>query len=153
MLFSWSRSGAFLLFRRSLYLEIYQKKKSRNCWQNPDVNYRMGNEVSPIAVNEGTRWTNLLLTHLSELIQLLPQLHHLHPEHPPAFWQCVVIRVLLQSFKFDSMKSYLKKDSDQFRLLLLKKTWRSRQGVTSLKHMWHTILTIGYFFFSIPISL
>lgn len=81
----------------------------------------MGNEVSPIAVNEGTRWTNLLLTHLSELIQLLPQLHHLHPEHPPAFRQRIVIRMLLQSFKFDSMKSYFKKDSDQFRLFFIKK--------------------------------
>lgn len=69
----------------------------------------MGNEVSPIAVNEGTRWTNLQLTHLSELIQLLPQLHHLHPEHPPAFRQRIVIRVLLQSFKFDSIMSYYKK--------------------------------------------
>lgn len=81
----------------------------------------MQNEASPIAVTEGTRWTNLLLTHLSELIQLLPQLHHLHPEHPPAFRQCVVIRVLLQSFEFDSMKLYLKKDSDQFRLFFVKK--------------------------------
>lgn len=81
----------------------------------------MGNEVSPIAVNEGTRWTNLLLTHLSELIQLLPQLHHLHPEHPPAFRQRIVIRVLLQSFKFDSIMSYYKRDSDQFRLFFIKK--------------------------------
>lgn len=95
------------------------KKKSRNCRQDPDENYRMQNKVSPIAVTEGTRWTNLLLTHLSELIQLLPKLHHLHPEHPPAFRQCVVIRMLLQSFKFDSMKSYFKKGSDQFRLFFI----------------------------------
>lgn len=78
-------------------------------------------KISVVAVNEGTRWTNLLLTHLSELIQLLPKLHHLHPEHPPAFRQRVVIRVLLQSFEFDSMKLYLKKDSDQFRLFFIKK--------------------------------
>lgn len=81
----------------------------------------MQNEVSVVAVTEGTRWTNLLLTHLSELIQLLPKLHHLHPEHPPAFRQRIVIRMLLQSFEFDSMKSYLKKDSDQFRLFFIKK--------------------------------